>query len=65
MKKKEKVKKSNKKSIHNSINQPINVFTLGFPVLPLVYMMMAVSEGCGGASVWLEEEPEERMEEKL
>ena len=49
--KKEKVKKSNKKSIHNSINQPINVFTLGFPVLPLVYMMMAISSGPGGTEI--------------
>ena len=38
---------------------------LGTPVLPLVYMMMAVSEGSGGASAWVEDEPEERTEENL
>ena len=38
---------------------------LGTPVLPLVYMMMAVCEGSGGASLCVEDEPEERMEENL
>ena len=38
---------------------------LGTPVLPLVYMMMAVSEGSGWASLWEEEDPEERILENL
>lgn len=43
----------------------VRMTPLGTPVLPLVYMMMAVSEGSGGASAWVEDEPEERTEENL
>ena len=38
---------------------------LGTPVLPLVYMMIAVSDGSGGDSPCEEEEPVERTEENL
>ena len=31
--------------------QSIHVCTLGFPVLPLVYMMMAISSGPGGTEI--------------
>ena len=38
---------------------------LGTPVLPLVYMMIAVSDGSGGDSPCAEEEPVDRTEENL